>query len=175
MKSTNIKKLVFSSLFLAIAYVLPFFTGQIQVIGNMLCPMHIPVILCGFICGAPWGMLVGLTAPLLRSLTLSIPPLFPRGICMAIELCSYGLFSGLFYKIFPKKKYFIYIDLLSAMIIGRIIWGISMTFCLTSVGRTYSFAAFFTSAVVNAIPGIIIQIVLIPIFVMLWEKYGKKN
>ena len=67
-KSNYVKKMTFSALFLAIAYILPFLTGQIQQIGNMLCPMHIPVLLCGFICGAPWGGLVGIVAPILRSI-----------------------------------------------------------------------------------------------------------
>ena len=62
----KILRLVFAAMFLALAYVMPFLTGQIPEIGSMLCPMHIPVLLCGFICGWPWGLLVGLIAPLLR-------------------------------------------------------------------------------------------------------------
>ena len=58
----RIKRLVLSALMLALAYVLPFFTGNIPQIGSMLLPMHLPVLLCGFLCGGPWGALVGLVA-----------------------------------------------------------------------------------------------------------------
>ena len=77
-------------MFLALAYVMPFLTGQIPQVGSMLCPMHIPVLLCGFFCGAPWGLAVGFVAPLLRSFTLGMPPMFPTAFCMAFELAAYG-------------------------------------------------------------------------------------
>ena len=97
------KKLVYSALCLALCMVLPFLTGQIPEIGSALSPMHIPVLLCGFICGGPWGMVVGLTAPLLRFALFGMPPLFPTGLAMAFELAAYGLFSGLLYKWLPKR------------------------------------------------------------------------
>ena len=105
MKTQNrLQKMVLAALFLALAYVLPFLTGQIPEIGSMLCPLHIPVLLCGFICGWPWGLAVGFIAPLFRSLTLGMPPLFPTAVCMAFELATYGAISGLMHKILPKKK-----------------------------------------------------------------------
>ncbi len=159
-----------SGMFLALAYVMPFLTGQIPEIGKMLCPMHIPVLLCGFVCGAPYGLVVGAIAPILRSLTLGVPILFPSAIAMAFELAVYGLMAGLLYKILPKKKINIYISLIGAMIVGRIVWGLLML-TLMSLGLTkFGLAAFWAGAVANAIPGIIIQIVLIPIIVMLLEK-----
>jgi len=103
-KNNNIFKMVLASMFLAIAYVLPFFTGQIPQIGAMLCPMHLPVLLCGFLCGWPWGLTVGFIAPLLRSAVLGMPPFFPTAVCMAFELATYGAVTGLIYKCFPKKK-----------------------------------------------------------------------
>lgn len=168
------KKLVLnvslSGMFLALAYVMPFLTGQIPEIGKMLCPMHIPVLLCGFICGAPYGLVVGAIAPILRSLTLGVPILFPSAIAMAFELAVYGLMAGLLYKILPKKKTNIYISLVGAMIVGRIVWGLMML-TLMSLGLTkFGLAAFWAGAVTNAIPGIIIQIAFIPIVVMLLEK-----
>ena len=163
-------KLVLSALFLALAYVLPFLTGQIQQIGKMLCPMHIPVLLCGFFCGWPWGLAVGFIAPLLRSLTLGMPPLFPTAVCMAFELAAYGAVAGLLYKLLPRKKRSIYVALLVAMILGRLVWGGAMLVCMGLQGSAFPFAAFFAGAVTNAIPGIIIQIVLIPILVMLLDK-----
>ena len=95
MKKNNLFRMILSALFLAVAYVLPFFTGQIPEIGSMLCPMHLPVLLCGFICGWYWGLAVGFIAPLFRSLILGMPVMFPMGICMAFELAAYGAVAGL--------------------------------------------------------------------------------
>ena len=170
MKNNKILKMVLAALFLAIAYVLPFFTGQIPEIGAMLCPMHIPVILCGFVCGAPWGLLVGATAPLLRSFILGMPPLFPTAVSMAFELATYGLLAGLLYRVLPKKKINIYTSLLISMISGRIVWGI-VQFCLLGFDvEKFPLSAFFAGAVVNAIPGIILQILLIPVILLILEK-----
>ena len=167
MKKTSLVKMILSALFLALAYVLPFLTGQIPEIGAMLCPLHIPVLLCGFICGPTWGAAVGFIAPLLRSLTLGMPPLFPTAVCMAFELATYGAVTGLLYKYLPKKKPYIYLSLLSAMVVGRLVWGAVMFVCVGINGGAFTFAAFLAGAVTNAIPGIIIQIVLVPILVMI--------
>ena len=169
-KSNYVKKMTFSALFLAIAYVLPFLTGQIQQIGNMLCPMHIPVLLCGFICGAPWGGLVGVIVPILRSVILGMPTLFPTALCMALELGTYGSIAGILHRRFPKKKGFIYVSLIMAMISGRITWGIAMFICMSGAGGQFGIEAFLAGAITNAIPGIILQIVLVPVLVVLTEK-----
>ena len=163
-------KMILSALFLALAYVMPFLTGQIPEVGSMLCPMHIPVLLCGFICGPVWGATVGIAAPLFRSLTLGMPPLFPTALCMAFELAAYGAVSGLAHKFLPRRKPFIYCSLIIAMVVGRIIWGAAMFICLGLSGGSFTFAAFIAGAITNAIPGIIVQIILIPIIVMLLEN-----
>ena len=165
-KNQNLYKLIFSALFLALAWVLPFLTGQVPEIGSMLCPMHIPVLLCGFICGWPWGLAVGFIAPLLRSVSLGVPIFFPMAICMAFELATYGAISGIMHKALPNKKISIYGSLITAMIAGRIVWGASMFVCLGINNNTFTFAAFMSGAFLNAIPGIIAQIVLIPLLVM---------
>lgn len=169
-KSNKILKLTISAMFLALAYIMPFLTGQIPEIGSMLCPLHIPVLLCGFICGWPWGFAVGFIAPLLRSITLGMPPLFPTSICMAFELATYGIVSGIMYKLLPQKKINIYVSLIVAIIIGRIVWGASMFFILGISGGVFTFKAFVAGALTSAIPGIIIQIVLIPLLVMVFDK-----
>lgn len=166
MKRENLLKMILAGLFLALAYVMPFLTGQIPEIGSMLCPMHIPVILCGFMCGWQWGLTVGFIAPLFRSLTLGMPPMFPGAVCMAFELATYGLIVGLMYKLLPKKKIFVYPSLLTAMLAGRVVWGIAMLVCMGINGGSFTFAAFIAGAFTNAIPGIIIQIILIPLLVM---------
>ena len=169
-KQKQLINLVLSAMFLALAFVMPFLTGQVPQIGSMLCPMHIPVILCGFVCGAPWGLIVGFAAPLLRSLTLGMPPLFPVAVAMAFELAAYGLLSGILYRVFPKKKGYIYLSLIISMIIGRFVWGAVQFACMGFDASKFGFAAFWAGAVANAIPGIILQIVLIPVVVMLLEK-----
>ena len=170
MKNNKILKMVLAALFLAIAYVLPFFTGQIPEVGAMLCPMHIPVLLCGFICGWNWGLLVGFIAPLLRSVALGMPYMFPTAICMAFELATYGAIAGILHKKLSSKKWYIYLSLIIAMIAGRIVWGGAMYICMGIKGGAFTLAAFFAGAITNAIPGIIVQIILIPIIVIMLEK-----
>lgn len=165
----NLLKMVLAALFLALAYVMPFLTGQIPEVGARLCPLHIPVLLCGFICGWPWGMAVGFVAPLLRSLTLGMPPLFPTAVCMTFELAAYGLVAGLMHRYLPRKKPYIYCSLLIAMIVGRLVWGAAMLVCMGINGASFTFAAFIAGAFTNAIPGIIVQIILIPVLVMILD------
>jgi riboflavin transporter FmnP len=167
---TQVKKMVLAALFLALAYVMPFLTGQIPEVGARLCPLHIPVILCGFICGPAWGAAVGFIAPVLRSLILGMPPLFPTALCMTFELAAYGAVTGLMHRILPKNKGSIYLSLLTAMVAGRVIWGAAMFVCMGATGGSFPFAAFLAGAVTNAIPGIAVQIVLIPILVMVLES-----
>lgn len=171
-KRKVIYNLVLSSFFLALAFVLPFLTGQIPEIGSMLCPMHIPVILCGFICGWQYGLVVGFCAPILRSLVLTMPPMYPIAICMAVELSVYGLVSALMYKVLPKKKGFVYVALLVAMITGRAFWGIAMFACLHA---NFSFEMFIAGAFVEAVPGIILQIIVVPLLVIIYDKIFNQN
>lgn len=169
-KQNSPVNLALAAMFLALAYVMPFLTGQVPQIGSMLCPMHIPVIICGFVCGAPWGLIVGFVAPLIRSLTLGMPHLFPNAVAMAFELAAYGLICGILYRVFPKKKGYIYCSLIAAMIIGRLVWGAVQFICMGLDASKFGFAAFWAGAVTNAVPGIVFQIILVPVVVMLLEK-----
>ena len=118
--SVQIRKLTYSALYLAIALVLPFLTGQIPEIGSMLCPMHIPALLCGFVCGWPWGLAVGFVSPLLRSLLFGMPTAYTAA-AMAFELAAYGAVSGILYRIFPRRNWSVYVTLIAAMIVGRLV------------------------------------------------------
>ena len=100
----KVYKMVLAAMFLALAMVLPFLTGQIPQIGSALCPMHIPVLLCGFFCGPWYALAVGFIAPLLRFLIFGMPPIMPTGIAMCFELATYGFMVGFLYKKLPKKK-----------------------------------------------------------------------
>ncbi|MBR5441352.1 MAG: ECF transporter S component [Clostridia bacterium] len=171
MRSKNkLFRMVLAALFLALAFVMPFLTGQIPELGSMLCPLHIPIILCGYVCGWPWGLLIGFIAPLLRSVTLGMPVLFPNAVCMAFELAAYGAVSGLLHKLLPRKKPYIYCSLIIAMIAGRLVWGASMLTFMGLNGGSFTFAAFIAGAFTNAIPGIVLQILLIPVLVMIIDK-----
>ncbi|MBQ7300550.1 MAG: ECF transporter S component [Clostridia bacterium] len=162
----KLQRMVLSALFVALAYVLPFLTGQIPEIGAMLCPMHIPVLLCGYFCGPAWGAVVGIAAPLLRSLTLGMPPPFPTAVCMAAELAAYGAIAGWLHRHLPARRGFVYVSLPAAMIVGRLVWGLAMTVCMGFGGGSFPLSAFLSGAVLNAVPGIILQLVLIPVLVM---------
>ena len=172
MTTLQIRKLTYAALFLALAIVLPFLTGQIPEIGSMLCPMHIPVLLCGFLCGWPWGLAVGFIAPLLRSVLFGAPPMFPGAVAMAFALAVYGALAGLLYRLLPKKKWSIYASLIIAMIAGRVVWGIVRLILAGLSGKGFTWAAFLAGAFTNAVPGIILQIVLIPVLVMVLERAG---
>ncbi len=174
LQRTGLMKMLYSALFLALALVLPFLTGQIQTVGNMLCPMHIPVLLCAFMCGPQWAAAVGFTAPLLRFALFTMPPM-PNGIAMAFELMTYGLVCGLMYKLLPKKIGYTYLSLITAMIAGRLIWGAGMLTIAGITSGAFSLSAFWAGAVTGAVPGIILQIVLIPPLVLLFERYASSK
>ena len=170
MSNKSTLKLIYAGVCLALAIVLPFLTGQIPQIGNALCPMHIPVLLCGFLCGWSYGMIVGAVAPILRFAIFGMPVLVPVGITMAFELALYGLVSGILYKKLPKSNFYIYVSLLVAMVAGRLVWGLA-GFVVAGIAQTeFTFAAFLSGAVTNAIPGIILHIILVPIIIMALRK-----
>ena len=166
---TPIRRLTWSAMCLALCLLLPFLTGQIPQIGSALCPMHLPVLLAGFLCG-PWSALVtGLAAPLLRNLLFSMPPLL-TAIAMSFELGTYGVVSGLLYRRLPKNLAGIYISLITAMITGRIVWGIVRVAMTGMAGEAFTWAMFLAGAFTTAIPGIIIQLILIPVLVTAIKK-----
>ena len=167
---SNTLKLTYAAVCLALCLVLPFLIGQIPQIGQALSPMHIPVLLCGFLCGWPYGLAVGFIAPLLRGALFGMPPLMPTGISMAFELAAYGFLTGILYRALPKKIPFIYVSLIIAMIGWRIVWG-AARFVLAGLTATeFPFSAFLAGAVTGAIPGIILHIILVPAIVIALRK-----
>ena len=172
MKKNSVQKMVLSALFLALGMIMPFLTGQIQQFGNMLLPMHIPVILCGFICGPWWGLAVGVITPLLRSLLLGMPPLFPIAIVMAFELLAYGALAGLLYSKLPKKKFGRFVALIGAMLGGRVIWGLGASVFYTMAGIPFGWPMFLAGAFLTAWPGILLQLIVIPPIIVALQKKG---
>jgi len=171
-KSLQIRRMTYAALYLAIAMVLPFITGQIPEIGAMLCPMHIPALLCGFMCGWPWGLAVGFIAPILRSVVFGMPAMFPGAVAMAFELAVYGGMAGFLRQKLPRKKGVLYTVLLISMVAGRLVWGTVRVILAGLSGSTFTWALFLAGAVTNAIPGIILQLVLIPVLVLAMERAG---
>jgi len=192
MKKVNTKSITYSAISIAIALILPFITGQIPEVGNMLCPMHIPVMLCGFICGPVYGAITGFISPLLRFGIFGIPPIIPKGIAMAFELATYGFICGFMYRklmyvhrtdpgtdnkgnkgitrVLTKSKEEALKTLLTAIIAGRMVWGIARYIIAKIFILEFPFSAFIAGAFTTAIPGIILQIILIPLLVRLFEK-----
>lgn len=172
MKKTA-KNLTLSAMFMALGMVLPFLTGQIQQIGNMLLPMHLPVFLCGLICGWQYGAVVGFVLPFLRSVTFGMPPLFPTATAMAFELATYGLVAGLLYK---RSRWqcvvALYRSLIAAMLAGRIVWGAVEIVLLGLSGSSFTWQMFITGALLNAIPGIVVQLILIPAIMVALNRTG---
>ncbi len=160
-------------MFLAIGLVLPFFIGQIPQIGSMLLPMHIPVFLCGLICGWQYGGAVGAILPLLRSLWFGMPAFYPNALAMAVELLTYGLVAGLLYSRSRWQCVFaLYRSLLVAMLAGRIVWGIAEVLLLGFGGSAFTWKAFLAGALLKAIPGILLQLILIPAIMVTLNRTG---
>ena len=165
-----IRNLIYAAICLALCMVLPFLTGQIPEVGSMLCPMHLPVLLAGFLCGPWWGVAVGAVAPVYRFFLFGMPPIFPTGFAMCFELAVYGLVSGWLYRKLPEKWGSVYLALVSAMIAGRVVWGLVMMMVAAGGTAAFTWTMFLSGAVLNAIPGIILQLVLIPVLVMALRK-----
>lgn len=176
--TTNTKKspvynLTLAAMFLALGMVLPFLTGQIPQIGSMLLPMHIPVLLCGLICGWQYGLIVGFVMPILRYFIFSMPPIFPTGIAMAFELATYGLVIGLLYSRSKWKCIIaLYRSMILSMLSGRIVWGMVQMVLLGIKGNAFTWQMFLVGAFINAIPGIILQLILIPAIMIALNRTG---
>ena len=161
----DVKKLVQSALFVAIGILLPMVFHSIQGAGAIFLPMHIPVLICGLYCGYKYGALCGLITPLLSSLLTQMPPIYPTGVAMTLELMTYGTISGLLHK-----KYNVFLSLILSMLAGRAVSGIANTILFGLAGKPYGLETFLTASFVKALPGIVIQLIFIPIIVTLLEK-----
>ncbi len=168
--------MLLSSLFLAIGMVFPFFTMQIKEIGDSLLPMHLPVMLCGLICGWEYGLTVGLLLPFLRSVLFSMPPLYPNAVWMALELAAYGAVIGFMYvRLRGWGIGAVYVSLVTSMVVGRLVWGVTKAFLLGIGGKSFPLQAFFVGGFADALPGIILQLLLVPSVFMIYRKLLVKN
>lgn len=162
-------EMIKASLFIALGLVLPFAFHQIG-LGQALLPMHIPVLLCGFILGERYGIIVGLITPFLSSILTGMPPIYPAALSMALELATYGFVSGYLYK---KKNANIFLSLIISMLLGRLVSGTTNYLLLSMAGKPYAFKIFITASFITPISGIILQLVLIPVIVKSLYKIQK--
>ncbi len=167
MTKTRITKLTQSAVFLALGIVLPMLTGQLPQIGKVLLPMHIPVLLCGFLCGWKYGLCVGGILPLIRTVCFGVPVFYPTALAVAMELATYGLITGiLFEKQKTQNLLRIYIILVSSMLLGRVVRGVAEMLLLGLRNEDFSWKLYITATVASALPGIILQLILIPTIVI---------
>lgn len=169
-KNAKTSYLIMALVCLAISVVLPMLTDQVPRFGQGLRPMHIPVLIAGFACGPVIGFFVGLAAPMLSLLIHGAPALIQAGFAMSLELATYGLIAGLLYSQLPRKTGNIYVSLITAMIVGRIVWGASMIVLSSRDGLNFTYQMFITYAFIDAMPAILFHIVLIPAVVIALER-----
>lgn len=173
MKNAKLKNLILAAMFIAIGLILPFLTGQIPQFGNMLLPMHIPVFLCGLICGWKYGAAVGFILPLMRYFIFGMPPLYPVGVAMAFEMAAYGFVAGLLYE---RSRWrcvvSLYRAIIAAMLAGRAVWGAAQLLLLGLGGSAFTWQMFMAGAILNAIPGIVLQLILLPAVMLLLNRTG---
>ena len=175
MKNTKqtTRNFVLAAMFMALGLVLPFLTGQIQQIGNMLLPMHLPVLVCGLICGWQYGAVVGFVLPLLRFVLFGMPPIYPMGVSMAFELATYGFLVGWLYSHSRWQCIIsLYRFLLAAMVGGRLVWGAVRVLLSGVAGQAFTWEMFLSGALLTAIPGIILQLTLIPALMLALDRTG---
>ena len=167
--SSPARNVVLAALFLALAFVLPMVTGHLPQVGNMLCPMHFPILLCGFVLGG-LGVWLWALRPAAPLGALRMPPMFPIAISMAFELAAYGAVSGWLYRRVKHTLPMTYATLAAAMVAGRLVWG-AVRFVLAGLsGSSFPFSAFLSGALFTAVPGIIAQLVLIPLIITALQK-----
>lgn len=181
-RKTDIYPMVLSGVLLAVGMALPYLTGQIQAISQIISPLHIPALLCGLCCGWKWGLGLGLLLPILRGTTLGMPPFPMVALPMAFELGAYGLAAGLAYpafvKLFGNKSYLpaMVAALAAAMLVGRIVGGAAkaalLAFGIITSRAPFTFAAFLAGYFTSTAAGAAIHLVLIPAIVTVLENAG---
>lgn len=168
----SIKKMTITGCCIALGIILPMAFHMIPNAGSIFLPMHIPVLLCGILCGWQYGAICGILTPFLSSTFTGMPPaaMLPAMMC---ELFTYGLTSGLLSQFvnFKNPLASTYTHLVGAMLAGRIVSGI-VNALIFRVGN-YSLEIFLSAALFTAIPGILIQLIIIPILMYIL-KYKSK-
>lgn len=166
-KDITTNNLVSIAFFIALGLVLPMIFHSFNMGGKIFLPMHIPVLLGGLILGPLAGLIIGILTPILSSVITGMPPVFPMLPLMIVELGTYGFISGYLRK---NKDMSIFQSLIISMIVGRLMGGI-MAFILGYFGFSEGPVTYLMNAVTNGLPGIIIQLIFIPIIAKRTEKF----
>ena len=168
---TGTKRLVLTAVNIALCIVLPMAFHSIPNGGKVMLPMHIPVLLCGMVCGAPYGAVCGLLGPMLSSILTGMPTaaLMPA---MMVECAAYGLMTGLMLRLVRTGRSYadLYLSLLAAMLAGRLVSGV--TKALFFMAGEYSLQAWIAASFVTALPGIVLQLALVPSIVYYLMRAG---
>jgi len=167
---SHLKKSITAAMLIAFCVVFPMaFHAVGAIAGRTLLPMHIPVLLAGLLCGPILGLIVGLVGPLLSSLITGMPPMGILPVMM-IELATYGLVAGLAIKLVHTRRLSadLYISLVAAMLIGRVVAGIAQA--VYFFDGTYLIGLWWTSYFVTSLPGLVIQLLLIPSLIIALER-----
>lgn len=166
---TKTKRIVIAGLCVALGVILPVTVHSIPNAGNVLLPMHIPVLLCGLICGPWYGLACGIFTPVASSLISGMPSAAYLPPMMA-ELAAYGLISGLCIRLIKGRNQTIrvYLALIAAMIAGRIAYGM-MNALIFRAGE-YSMELWLSGTFITAVPGILAQLIIIPIIILALQK-----
>ena len=162
-------------MFLAVGVVLPSITGSIKEIGDSLLPLHLVVMLCGVICGWQYAAPVGAVLPFLRAALFGMPPLYPNAVWMSAELITYGFVIGFLFSL--RKKYsriWLLVCLVCSMLAGRVVWGITKAILLGVADKPFGLEAFLVGGFADAVPGIILQFILVPLIAELAFRLQKK-
>ena len=164
-KISPVKRAAIAALCIALCYVLPV-VFHAAGLGSVFSPMHIPVLLCGLICGSGYGIFCGIAGPVLSSILSGMPPM-TRLVYFVPELVVYGFVTGLMMKLVRTKKLLpdLYISLITAMILGRIAGGIVEALFYLGSGQPFTIAAIATGYFVTSIPGILCHLIVIPVLV----------
>ena len=171
-KRWNIKGLCIAAACIALCYVLPLALHGVA-LGSALSPMHIPVLLCGLACGGSYGALCGLLGPVLSHVLSGMPPM-PMLVRMIPELMTYGLMAGLLKGRFHRGKPVIdlYASLVLAMLLGRIVGGIATGIYFGITANAYSIPLWITGYFVEALPGIVAHLLMVPALYQTLRKAG---
>lgn len=170
-KHTIIRKITYCAVLIALGMVLPFLTGQIPEVGSALSPLHIPALLAGFTVGPLWGAICAFLIPILRSAVFTMPHMFPMACTMAFEMATYALAGGILWRLLPRKPLALYLSQISAMILGRAVYGIVFAlFTVNNPNIHYTFTAFILGCFVDALPGIVLHLLIVPPIVLALRK-----
>lgn len=167
--------MVLAAMFLAVGVVLPLLTGAIKEIGDSLLPMHLAVMLCGVVCGWGYATPVGLVLPFLRAAFFGMPPLYPNALWMSLELATYGFVIGFLYGL--RRTYsriYLLVCLVCSMLAGRVVWGVTKAILLGVADKPFGFEAFLVGGFADAVPGIVLQFLLVPLIAELTARVQKR-